>query len=205
MDEEASRAGMRVGDRERRDVDTWLQRAHGDGVLTLTEYEERSAQCWAARTRGELDALVADLPEPSPAPEEPGTAPVPVDRPRRRSALRRRAIGAAAAAVAVFGAVQVAASTDAGAVFGSRVVQVAADQDSVDVGVLFGSVQVVVPPDARVTTRGVILFGSTDCNAACNGSGTRAVTVSGSGGFGSVDIVRPGEQQARGHDRDDDD
>ena len=68
----------RIGDSERREVDGRLQQAHADGVLTLTEYDERSAQCWAARTRSELDALTRDLPDPSPpaaasrgAPESP--------------------------------------------------------------------------------------------------------------------------------------
>ena len=52
---------LRVGDRERRAVDEQLQAAVGDGVLTLSEYDERSAVLWQARTRDELDELVADL------------------------------------------------------------------------------------------------------------------------------------------------
>lgn len=52
MDE--SRPEVRIGDRERREVDTRLQDAYADGVLTMTEYEERSARAWAARTRSEL-------------------------------------------------------------------------------------------------------------------------------------------------------
>ena len=67
---------VRIGDRERREIDARLQQAYADGVLTITEYEERSAQCWAARTRSELEPLVHDLPEPEPslAPaEEPTT------------------------------------------------------------------------------------------------------------------------------------
>lgn len=42
---------MRVGDRERGEVDAHLRDALADGVLTLTEYDERAAVCWAARTR----------------------------------------------------------------------------------------------------------------------------------------------------------
>lgn len=195
----------RIGDRERRDVDARLQQAHADGVLTLTEYDERSARCWAARTRSELDELVADLPDPAPAAQPVPAAPAPSPVRRTRQA-RRGVVGAVVAAVALFGGAQVVTADDAAAVFGSRVVQVAPGQDSVDVGVLFGSVQVVVPADARVGTSGTILFGSTDCRAACDGSGTRPVAVNASGGFGSVDIVRPGERLTRGdRDRDDDD
>ena len=50
------------------------------------------------------------------------------------------------------------------------------------------------------------MFGGTDCDAACDGTGTRIVTVDARGAFGSVDVVRQGERTARGdRDRDDDD
>jgi Domain of unknown function (DUF1707) len=197
----------RIGDRERREVDERLQQAHGDGVLTLTEYDERSARCWAARTRSELDAITRDLPEPLAAPAPtPVPAPVPVPAARHRPhGARRAVVGAAVLGVALFGAGQVATAQDASAVFGHRVVQLAPGQDRVEVGVLFGNVEVVVPDDARVGTGGTILFGSSDCDAACDGSGTRAVTVDASGGFGSVDVVRQGERATRGDDRDRDD
>lgn len=53
---------VRVGDAERRAVDERLHRAVGDGVLSLSEYDERARDVWAARTRGELAAVVRDLP-----------------------------------------------------------------------------------------------------------------------------------------------
>jgi hypothetical protein len=195
----------RIGDRERREVDERLQQAHGDGVLTLTEYDERSARCWAARTRSELDSITRDLPDPAPT-SAPAAAPVPapasVPTARHRPhGARRAVVGAAVLGVALFGAGQVATAQDASAVFGHRVVQLAPGQDRVEVGVLFGNVEVVVPDDARVGTGGTILFGSSDCDAACDGSGTRVVTVDASGGFGSVDVVRQGERAARGDDR----
>jgi hypothetical protein len=78
---------LRVGDRERRAVDEQLQAAVGDGVLTLSEYDERSAVLWQARTRAELDQLVADLPE------QPGAAPARLP-PRAVGHLKpRRAVG----------------------------------------------------------------------------------------------------------------
>jgi hypothetical protein len=58
---------MRVGDRERGEVDAVLRDALADGVLTLTEYDERARLCWAARTRPELDEVVRDLPGCAPA------------------------------------------------------------------------------------------------------------------------------------------
>ena len=192
----------RIGDSERRDVDTRLQQAHADGVLTLTEYDERSAQCWAARTRSELDALTRDLPDPA---HPPTASPVPAgssSAPASKSAGRRRTlVSAVVAAVALFGLTQVVVADDGAAVFGRRVVQLAPDQDNLDVGVLFGRIEVVVPDDARVSTSGTIVFGSTECDAACDGSGSRAVTIGGSGGFGSVEVVRQGERAARDAER----
>jgi hypothetical protein len=72
----------RVGDRERRAVDDQLMAAVGDGVLTLAEYDERAEMLWRARTRIELDRLVADLPStPRPAaPVVPGGSRPPARR-----------------------------------------------------------------------------------------------------------------------------
>jgi hypothetical protein len=193
----------RIGDRERREVDARLRQAHDDGVLTLAEYDERVALCWAARTRSDLDALTADLPDPDPARPAADSPPAAPGRPRHRF------VRAAVAVVAVLAGVQIVTADDAVAVFGGRTVQVV-DQDHVEVSVLFGNVRVVVPEDARVDTEGVLVFGGTECDAACDGSGTRVVTVDARGAFGSVDVVRQGEaargdRGGRGDDDDDDD
>jgi hypothetical protein len=69
-------APVRVGDRERGETDARLRDALADGVLTLSEYDERAGLCWGARTRSELDALLADLPTTAAAPGvPPGPAP----------------------------------------------------------------------------------------------------------------------------------
>ncbi len=190
----------RIGDSERRDVDTRLQQAHADGVLTLIEYDERSAQCWAARTRSELDALTRDLPDPAPP---HGAAPVPAGSSSAATPGRRRGrlVTVVVAGVALFGLTQVVVADDGSAVFGRRVVQLAPDQTNLDVGVLFGNIEVVVPDDARVSTGGTMVFGSTRCDAACDGSGSRPVTIDGSGGFGSVEVVRQGERAERDAER----
>jgi hypothetical protein len=54
---------------------------------------------------------------------------------------------------------------------GGSVVPVAAGQDRLEVRVLFGSVQVVVPEDARVrtSTSGRVLFDSIDCDHRLRG------------------------------------
>ncbi|MET0765858.1 MAG: DUF1707 domain-containing protein [Blastococcus sp.] len=67
---------LRVSDAERAVVQERLRRAVGDGQLDLHEFDLRVQSAWAARTRGELVRVTADLPEPPPAPAPPGRRPV---------------------------------------------------------------------------------------------------------------------------------
>lgn len=197
---------MRIGDRERRLVDERLRAAHADGVLTLGEYDERAAACFAARTQAELDVLTRDLPRPPAvvAPEPP--QPVVVDRAPVRRRSRRGPfgglIGVAVIALGVFAGTQVVGAKDGVAMFGSEVVQVGSDA-AVDVGTLFGTIRVEVPADVHVVTSGVVIFGSKRCELACAQPGTRTVTVKGNGAFGSILIERQGETLS-GRGRNDD-
>ena len=69
--------GIRASDAERDATVERLSRAAGDGRLTLEEFSQRMEQVTAAKTRAELDRLVADLPAnprsrvPSPRPRPP--------------------------------------------------------------------------------------------------------------------------------------
>jgi hypothetical protein len=218
--DEPPRPELRIGDRERRAVDAHLQQAHADGVLTLIEYDERAALCWAARTQSELDELVRDLPPYRPSPEETRdtlaalprsvqrmvpTVAAPESRPSKSLGQR---LGGALVAVAALGGLafvgsQVVTAADGAAVFGKRQVTVAPGQDRVEVGMIFGSVDVVVPEGMRARPSGTVVFGSTDCALACTGTGPEVV-VDATGAFGSVDILRPGEPEPDDDDDDDD-
>jgi DUF1707 SHOCT-like domain/Cell wall-active antibiotics response LiaF, C-terminal len=55
-------AGIRASDAERDATVERLSAATGDGRLTLEEFSQRMEQATSARTRAELDRLVADLP-----------------------------------------------------------------------------------------------------------------------------------------------
>ncbi|MGN9776263.1 DUF1707 SHOCT-like domain-containing protein [Micromonospora sp. H33] len=59
------RDGMRAADVDRQAVADRLRSAVDEGRLDLHEYDERLQQAYAARTYGELDALLADLPAPA--------------------------------------------------------------------------------------------------------------------------------------------
>ncbi|PXY19733.1 DUF1707 SHOCT-like domain-containing protein [Prauserella muralis] len=73
---------LRIGDRERDEAVELLQEHVADGRLTLSEFDERAAQAYASKTRGDLARLTADLPPlrraapaaPAPAAAKPMTA-----------------------------------------------------------------------------------------------------------------------------------
>jgi Domain of unknown function (DUF1707) len=58
----ARRTTLRASDADREQVAERLRHATAEGRLTAEELEERLEALFAARTYGELDALVADLP-----------------------------------------------------------------------------------------------------------------------------------------------
>jgi hypothetical protein len=64
---------MRISDVERGQVQDRLRRAHEIGQLDLGEFDERVRSVWAARTRGDLERVTADLPA---LPAAPGRRPV---------------------------------------------------------------------------------------------------------------------------------
>lgn len=55
---------LRASDAERSATADLLRKHHAEGRLDTTELEERLESCYAAKTRGELDAVTADLPGP---------------------------------------------------------------------------------------------------------------------------------------------
>jgi hypothetical protein len=78
--------GYRVGDADRDRTADLLKEAHAAGYLTLEETDERLGTALAARTRGELDRLVADLPPEWRARQERGQRPA-GPPPRQRPTL----------------------------------------------------------------------------------------------------------------------
>jgi hypothetical protein len=200
------RPGIRVDDAERGETESRLRDAHVEGRLTLDELSDRLEQCWAARTREDLDRLTEDLP---PLADPVPVGPAPPDR--RGPGVADRA-GKALGSLLLLGAVvvglgAVVTANDGTTIFGSTVVQVPNGATDVEVGTLFGRTTVVVPDGVPVTTSGLMIFGSTDCGAACATAGTATVPpvdIRARGAFGKVEIVTRAEVAAGGLDRDDD-
>jgi hypothetical protein len=55
-------SNLRAGDHDRDAVADILREQHLAGRLATDEFQERLDRCYAAKTYGELDELVADLP-----------------------------------------------------------------------------------------------------------------------------------------------
>ncbi len=64
---ELEHSELRAADADRSAVAQRLQVAVDEGRLTLTDYDERLQQTYAARTYGELERVTADLPAPAAA------------------------------------------------------------------------------------------------------------------------------------------
>jgi hypothetical protein len=64
----AGRAGLRVSDAERDAVAAELGEHLKEGRLDTAEFDERVGQAVTAKTRSDLDRLLADLPRPEPVP-----------------------------------------------------------------------------------------------------------------------------------------
>lgn len=83
---------MRVSDVDRKAAADRLNRAHDEGMITLSEFDTRVGAAWQAATRGELAKLTADLPD-GPLPQAQPSVPrqptcVPAGRRRTPTAIR---------------------------------------------------------------------------------------------------------------------
>src|SRR6266545_4498767 len=60
------REELRAADVDREFVAARLKNALDEGRLSLSEYDERLQETYAAKTYGDLDRVMADLPRPAP-------------------------------------------------------------------------------------------------------------------------------------------
>lgn len=93
------RPDLRVGDAEREVTLERLRQAHGEGRLDVDEFYTRLDDVYRARTFGELDALVVDLPVTGPATSSRSSkaAPAPASRDRPVAPTPTRSGGVLAA------------------------------------------------------------------------------------------------------------
>ncbi|GAA4918087.1 DUF1707 domain-containing protein [Streptomyces coeruleoprunus] len=186
---------VRASDAERERIAERLRDALAEGRLDMAEFEERLDAAYTARTRGELEPLVRDLPAPTAS-----TTPTPAggrDWPSR--------IGAPATSRGGFafwggfgrrGRWTVGRQFTGVAVMGGGEVDLReADFEDREIVIrcfaLMGGIQVTVPPELHVEVTGFGLMGGFDDRGAGEGTpGSPRVRVTGFALMGGVGVER---------------
>src|SRR6266498_3995153 len=83
---------LRVSDAERTHVINVLQKAIGHGLLSLDEFTERTDQALAAKTRGDLNAVLVDLPGLTHNAQESPLKTPPVELVANMSSIKRQGV-----------------------------------------------------------------------------------------------------------------
>jgi len=176
---------LRVSDAEREHVVGILQKAIGQGLITLDEFTERTDTALAARTRGELNAVLVDLPGMV---HQESTSPrhqQPVELRATMSTLRRTGRWDVPATLLVrnrMGSVDLD-FTDA---------RIDHPEVAVELDVAGGSVELLVPEGATVSSADVeVQAGSLKDQVGGGRGGRPHFVVSGMVRAGSLKIRRP--------------
>ncbi|NKY37661.1 DUF1707 domain-containing protein [Nocardia speluncae] len=200
---------LRVSDAERDHVGELLQRAVGMGMLSLGEFTERMDTALAAKTRGELNSVLVDLPgvrligEPTasqPGPSKPAPLPQPGDAARaplsgvvqggiirpRMSGVTRRGDWQVASVLRVNSWLSGVTLDFTQAVMTTQVVEIQVDDYA-------SSLTLIVPQEATVDLDGLELIGSSVNNKVRSGPpiGPLHLLVHGRVRFGSVTAKQP--------------
>jgi hypothetical protein len=174
---------LRISDADRDQVADVLREAVAHGRLTLAELDERLTLAYAAKTYGDLEEVVVDLPR---APR-PTTTMQPVSRRWSLAVMSgtkrsgRWVVPARYTAVAFMGGVELDLRH---AVFSEREVTIAAY-------CLMGGVVVIVPDDVEVDVSGLAFMGGFDHRASSPGPpGAPVIRVTGFAFMGGVEVRR---------------
>jgi hypothetical protein len=181
-------AGIRVSDAERDAAVERLSAATGDGRLTLEEFSQRMELATAARTRSDLDGLVADLPADAvtagsavSGPPSWHVSPIGGLRIRGPWRMDRHVI-----VVSLVGGAQLDLSQ----------AQLAAPQVMLTKVSLVGGTKVTVPPGIRVEASGFSLIGGTRIDAGPEpGPGAPTVRIRAFALVGGIRIRRSGTSE----------
>ncbi|MFD4295251.1 DUF1707 domain-containing protein [Rhodococcus sp. NPDC058532] len=194
---------LRVSDAEREYVGQLLQRAVGQGMLSLGEFSERMDTALAARTRGELNAVLYDLPGIRAVGEEPAAAPTAPAAPAyaaaapqvippqnviraKMSSVTRKGVWHVPPTLRVENWLSDVTLDFTSAVMQSQVVDVTVDG-------FCGSINLIVPVEATVDLNGVDTVGGSATNKVRSGPqfGPLHLVVRGRVRFGSVTAKNP--------------
>jgi hypothetical protein len=197
VEESRDERALRASDADRDRVAEQLRQAAGDGRLSLAELNDRLDALYAAKTYGELEPVVADLPDVSKAasglPTRPPSGAVdkrvggtPVARTAKAvfSGLTRRGqwvVPSYYTVKAVFG----------GAELDLREARLESAEVTIDIKAVFGGVEIIVPEDVIAIVDGTAVFGGFDDEVSTSQPPTGPVVrVGGKAVFGGVSVQR---------------
>jgi hypothetical protein len=188
---------MRASHADREQVAEILRTAAGDGRLDIDELEQRLEQVYAAKTYGDLEPIVRDLPMGRP----------PAIRQAHVVAAPRDRIGgvpSGSTAIAIFGGAErkgqwvVPSQFSAFAMFGGvdldlRDAKFETAEVRITAVAICGGIDIKVPPDVVVQVEGAGVFGGfgRPGDAPQPGPGAPVVRVDGVAIFGGVDVKYP--------------
>ena len=188
---------LRVSDGEREHVGGLLQRAVGLGMLSLGEFSERMDTALAAKTRGELNAVLVDLPgirlagqpDPAPGPRRPPPAAVVTGETSMRpklSGLTRKGPWQVPPIINISSFLSGVTLDFTQAVMSTQVVEIRVDD-------FCSSLNLILPGEATVDLNGVELIGSSTNNKVRTGPpiGPLHVVVHGRIRFSSINAKHP--------------
>lgn len=189
----------RIADTDRDRVVAVLRSHCTEGRITLDEFSDRVGDVYNARTAGELDAVVADLPMPW-----SDDASTPSEAEGRGTAELRRRARSVRWLVAIFssssrrGPFRLDDEAAVLAAFGDCTLDLSeasieGPNPLVSAVALFGNVTVIVPEGIEVNLQGLPLFGSTRCDTGSVRPlpGSPVVTVRAFAAFGDIRVRLP--------------
>ncbi|MFD7511424.1 DUF1707 domain-containing protein [Streptomyces sp. NPDC059853] len=191
---------VKASDAEREQYAEILRTGLAEGRLTMEEFEERLTSVYAARTRGELEPLIRDLPERVESPASPAAG-VPA-RAGRSWADRIGRPATSRGAFAVLGGFArrggwtMPRRFRALAFMGGGTIDLreAAFEDrevTIRVVAVMGGVSVTVPPEVGVEVRGIGIMGGFDPTADREAApGAPRVVITGLAFWGGVGVER---------------
>lgn len=188
---------LRASDRDRERTAEILREAAGDGRLGMDELDERLEAVYAAKTYGELEPIIKDLPH-----GEMARASAPVVSPAATAPDRFGGTPTSSAAIAIMGGFSrkgawvVPANFTAVAIMGGgeidlREARFAERVVNIHAVTIMGGICIIVPDDAEVHVTGVGVMGAFEHGPTGAGQpGAPKIVINGVAFWGAVDIKR---------------